>query len=283
MSKISIILGAKKITAAAYDIALNKVASAEAVYTSKEDAAIEAAALAKKLIREKKLNDVESIGLAVASCIGCPVTAAQTIADATGLDVNVDTMINAMALGEAYLGANDASSIILLRIGDKVESSIVIDHKIFAGFDGLGGNLAHMVIDNGGYACKCGREGCFEAYVNKAGIKQIAADAGMNDAENVTLESMFAAAKAGCEKAQAAKTFYIEHLASAVTDIINLFQPHQLVILGQLTALGDDLMQPMMEIVLRDQYTRHSPNQCKVRIDNYGHEAALVGALLLDR
>ena len=39
-------------------------------------------------------------------------------------------------------------------------------------------------------------------------------------------------------------------------------------------------MKPMMEIVLRDQYTRHSPNKCNVRFASDAN-TALIGAALI--
>ena len=274
---ISVEFGAKKLSAALFTKEYNKTACAEAEYscTCKDSAIADAAKLVKSLIENNKLSasDVEFIGAAVPECYGCPCCIASEIEKQTGIKTVAESTINARALGEAKLAGK--SSLIMLSIDDKVESGIVIDNKVYAGFSHLGGKVAHMVIDVGGYECECGRKGCFEAYVANAGVKQIASDAGVK-AE--TLAQLFAMNDAAAE---AAKTTYIEHLANGITDIINLFQPHELVLDGPFTKVGDPIMKPMMEIVLRDQYTRHSPNKCNVRFANTEADTVLLGAALI--
>jgi len=274
---ISVEFGAKKLSAALFTKEYNKTACAEAEYscTCKDAAIADAAKLVKSLIENNKLSasDVEFIGAAVPECYGCPCCIASEIEKQTGIKTVAESTVNARALGEAKLAGK--SSLIMLSIDDKVESGIVIDNKVYAGFSHLGGKVAHMVIDVGGYECECGRKGCFEAYVSNAGVKHIAADAGVK-AE--TLAELFAMTDAAAE---AAKTTYIEHLANGITDIINLFQPHELVLDGPFTKVGDPIMKPMMEIVLRDQYTRHSPNKCNVRFANTEADTVLLGAALI--
>lgn len=177
--------------------------------------------------------------------------------------------INEKAL--ALAAKEGVSSLIVIKIGDTVESSIILDGKVFNGFSGLGGRIGHMIIDHDGLECVCGNKGCFEAYVTPEGVKkqyaQAAAAAGKAalKAEEVTLETVFAAADKGDAAAIAAKNSYVAHLASALTDIINLFQTEKLFVCGDLSKLGDALIKPTMDIVLADQYTRHSPNKCEVR------------------
>ena len=276
---ISVVLG-EKIKAAVYSKDYKQTAASEAAYscTCKESALADAAKLVKAVMADNgiKAEDVEFIGAAIPESYGCPCCAASEIEKQTGIKTAAETVINAKALGEAYL-AGDKSSLITLKIDETVESGIVIDKKIYAGFSHMGGRVAHMVIDFGGYDCTCGRKGCFEAYVSSAGVKKIAADNGVN-AE--TIAELFAK---DCSCANAAKTFYIEHLANAITDIINLFQPEELVLEGAFTKVGDPIMKPMMEIVLRDQYTRHSPNKCNVRFANTEADTALMGAALIIR
>ena len=83
-------------------------------------------------------------------------------------------------------------------------------------------------------------------------------------------------------KAETAKKLYVDYLASGITNIINLFQPNELVLDGPFTKVGDALMNPMMDIILREQYSRNMPNKCNVRFTN-NEDTALIGAALLAR
>ena len=223
-----------------------------------------------------KPSDVAYIGVAVEDA---PLAVAADIEKSTGIKCYGASVISTRALGEAYL-ANDVLDLCLLKIDDTVECGIVIDKKMYAGEGQLGGKVAHMIINFGGYECSCGSKGCFEAYANNAGLRRIATDAGVADASSITHASLFAMTT---PEAEAAKKLYVEYLASGITNIINLFQPNELVLEGDFAEAGDALMAPMMDIILREQYTHGMPNKCNIRFANKDTDTAIIGASLLGR
>ncbi len=277
MYTISVLLGKESVKAVLFASDFNKIKEYNAE-CSKETAVEVAADLAKKL----RLNhgipavQIKCVGVAVECGVGCPCCIAEEIEKVAEVKTAAASVVKAKALGEAYL--EKKNSLIYLKIDEKVESGIVIDKALYTGFDGKGGNVAHMVIDCGGFECTCGRKGCFEAYVTNSGIKKIAAQNNIVGSDNLTVKSLYAM---DGEAVDAAKKFYIEHLASGITDIINLFQPEELVLEGEFTEVGDAIMNPMMEIVLKDQYTRHSDNKTNVRFAKHGECATLIGATML--
>ncbi len=275
---ISVVLSKEKIKAAVYDKEYKKIAMSE--NTALPTAAC-AAKLCKELLAENGVSadKVVHVGVALPEDMGCPHLFAEEMERLIGVKTIAESYVGAKALGEAYL-AGDTDSLILLTLGDTVESAVVLDRKLFSGFNRLGGKFAHTVIHFGGYECSCGRKGCLESYVSTAGIKRIATDAGIENAESITLAELFRKTDAA---SAVAKRAYIEKLASAVTSIINLFQTRELVLDGELTMLGDALMKPMMEIVLREQYSRDLPNKCNVRFANKAEETVLIGAALLSK
>ncbi len=174
--------------------------------------------------------------------------------------LNENISVRDRALAEARNSGVD--SLILFHIDDTVETAIVLENKIYGGSDGTAGNFAHTVLNFGGYECSCGRRGCLSAYVSTAGMRRQARDCGVEDADTLTLPALFSRTDAA---ATLAKNRYVENLASAVTSAINLFQTREFVITGAPARVGDALYLPMMEIVLREQYSRNMPNKCNVR------------------
>ncbi|MBQ7827069.1 MAG: ROK family protein [Clostridia bacterium] len=225
-----------------------------------------------------KAADVDYIGIAIDGS-ACPCCVAADVEKATGIKCNAAPLIGARALGEAYV-ADDEASLIMLKIDDTVDCGIVIDRKIYAGANHLGGKIAHMVIDFDGYECTCGRKGCFEAYASNSGFRRIVAEAGIADAESMTPVKLYAMNTPAAEEA---KKLYVEYLTSGITTVINLFQPHELVLEGPFTEVGDAIMAPMMEIILREQYSHGMPNKCNIRFSNTEADTALIGAALLGR
>ncbi len=226
-----------------------------------------------------KTSDVDYIGVAVEDSMDALDSITTDIEKNTGIKCFGSSVISAKSLGEAYT-SNDTPYLVMLKIDDTIETGIVIDKKIYSGAHQLGGDIAHIVINFGGYNCTCGRQGCFEAYAGNSGLKRIAAESGVADAEFLTHKKLFNMTTPDAERA---KKLYVEYLASGITDIINLFQPHELVLDGPFTEVGDELMKPLLDIVLREQYTHDAPNKCNVRFSNMMVDTALIGAALLGR
>ena len=223
--------------------------------------------------------EVGYVSVAADSSFGTPDAIAAELEKSIGIKCYGVSLMNARALGEAWL-TNDRPSLFLLKIDDAIECGIVIDKKVYSGINQLGGKIAHTVIDFGGYECSCGRRGCFEAYAGNSGLRRIAAESGVEGASSLTHSKLFAMATPEAERA---KRLYVEYLASGITDVINLFQPHELVLEGPFTKVGDELMNPLMEIILREQYSSSIPNKCNIRYPNTEADTALIGASLLGR
>lgn len=281
MYVISIVFETDNIKAVVYGKDYDRVAVKEGGYSSEDNAVANAATLCKSLLCECaiKAEDVEYIGAAVPQGMGALCDVAQALEREVGIKTMAEDMINAKALGEAY-AAGDKSSLVMIKIEDTIESGVVIDKKIYAGVAHLGGKLAHMVINFGGYDCACGRKGCFEAYASNGALKRIASEAGVADAEEITAAKLFAKCDSAAE---AAKEEYVSYLANAITNVINLFQPQELVLEGSFTEAGDALMKPLMDIVLREQYSRDLPDKCNVRFANTDVDTTSIGAALIGR
>ena len=189
------------------------------------------------------------------------------------------SFISARALGEAYM-TNDVPFLVMLKVDETIECGIVIDKNIYSGVRGQGVNVADMVVNFGGYECSCGRRGCFKVYSSNSGLKRIAAESGVANAEQLTHKELFAM---NTPEAEHAKQLYVAYLASGITNIINLFQPNEMVLEGPFTEVGDELMAPMTEAILREQYTHSMPHKCNVRFSNKEADTALLGGALLGR
>ena len=242
----------------------------------KEGGCAETAKLCLEIMSEKGIKpaDVDYIGVAADTS-----DVVAEIEKNTGIKCIGASVISARALGEAYM-ASDVPFLIMLKIDDTVECGIVMDQKIYSGVDQIGANVARMVIDFGGYECSCGRRGCFEAYAGNAGLKRIAAESGVAEADSLTHVKLF---NMNTPEAEKAKKLYVEYLANGITNIINLFQPNELVLEGPFTEIGDALWTPLMDIIMREQYTHSMPNKGNIKFSNKEADTALLGGALLGR
>ena len=208
--------------------------------------------------------------------------------------VLIENDANAAALAEALSGAaKGTKKSVMITLGTGVGGGIVIDGKVYSGFNHAGGELGHIVIEKGGRPCSCGRRGCWEAYSSATGLVNMTREK-VNECKikgipslmvdefeetgRVSARTAFAAMKKGDKAGSEVVREYIDYLACGVANIINIFQPEVLSIGGGICGEGDYLLKPLLEIVDTEQYTRNVPNRCKVRIAELGNDAGIIGA-----
>lgn len=203
---------------------------------------------------------------------------------------------NAAALGEAVGGTAKGKRLsVMITLGTGVGGGVIIDGKIYSGFNYAGAELGHTVIEYNGRQCSCGRKGCFEAYASATALvsmtkEKLAAckDTLMwemcgNDINKADARIAFAAMKKGDRAGKEVVDMYISYLACGITNMINIFQPEVLLIGGGVCNERDYLLKPLTEIVNADQYTRNQAVKTEIKIAALGNDAGIVGAAALGR
>ena len=208
--------------------------------------------------------------------------------------VTIENDANAAAWGEAKVGAAKGSkSSIMITLGTGVGGGIIIDDKIYSGFNYAGAELGHIVIVCDGKPCSCGRKGCWEAYSSAtalvrmteekiaeceaAGKKTIMADM-VAERGKVSGRTSFDAMRAGDEAAKEVVDSYIKHLACGLINIINIFQPDVLCIGGGIAGQGENLLGPLRTIIEQERFTKYNDKQTQVCIATLGNDAGIIGA-----
>lgn len=277
-----------------------------------EDAVVEKmAGLCKKLLDEKKLtvDDIEYVGIATPGTAdhdrGIVVYSNNIkflnypIADKFKSFLPVKSVIiendaNAAAKGEAQCGAAKGhKDSVMITLGTGVGGGIIINNKVYSGFNYAGAELGHTVIEAGGRKCTCGRRGCWEAYSSATGLINMTKekleetkDTIMwemvgGDIEKVSGRTAFDAMRKGDKAGKDVVDKYIFYLAAGITNMINIFQPEVLVIGGGVCNEKNYLTDPINEIVAVEQYSRHSDKKTEVKIAELGNDAGIIGAAML--
>ena len=86
---------------------------------------------------------------------------AAMIKERTGKPVYIHNDANVAAYGEVVAGAaKGCKNVVVITLGTGVGGGVIIDGKIYSGFNSFGGELGHTVIVHNGEPCPCGRRGC---------------------------------------------------------------------------------------------------------------------------
>lgn len=202
---------------------------------------------------------------------------------------------NCAALGEAVAGgAKGVSTAIMLTLGTGVGGGIIIDKKIYDGFNSAGGELGHAVIVVDGEPCTCGRRGCLEAYASATALIRQTIEAARKNPDSLINEMVggdyskiggktaFDAMRQGDRTGTEVVNRYIYYLATGVINYINIFQPEVLLIGGGISKEGDTLLEPIRKLAREHSYSKDENKQTRIMRAVLGNDAGIIGAAMLD-
>lgn len=213
-----------------------------------------------------------------------------------GTKVFVENDANAAAYGEVIGGAGQGyNDVVVITLGTGVGGGIIINGKIYTGFNFCGAELGHMVIEYNGRSCNCGRKGCFEAYASASALIKATKEAmngdknskmwgiADNSLDNVNGVTAFDGMRMGDETAKSVVDEYISYLGCGLTNVVNIFQPEVLLIGGGICKEGENLTGPLEKIISEDSYCVDAEKVTKLAIAKLGNDAGIIGAANLYR
>lgn len=216
------------------------------------------------------------------------------LSDKLGTEVFVENDANAAAFGEVVNGAGKGyKNVVVVTLGTGVGGGIIIDGKIYTGFNFCGAELGHTVIEYGGRPCGCGRKGCFEAYSSATALIRMTKEAMEadrntkmwelceNSLDNVDGKTAFDGMRAGDAAAENVVRTYINYLGCGLTNIVNTFQPELLLIGGGICKEGENLTLPLRKIIEEESYCIDPNRSTKLDIAKLGNDAGIIGAAYL--
>ena len=204
--------------------------------------------------------------------------------------VNIENDANAAAYGEYIKNGNGADSYIFMTLGTGVGGGIIINGKIYRGFNCAGAEIGHTTIMLDGKQCTCGKKGCLESYASVTALIEQTAEK-MDECHDSMMHewvlkhgkingrTAFECAKAGDKAAIEVKERYIKYIAEGVSNMINIFQPEVFVIGGGISKEGDELLIPIKKFVYENDYNKHMP-KTDIKIAELFNDAGIVGAAM---
>ncbi len=223
---------------------------------------------------------------------GAPLAAA--VGARLDLPVALENDANAAACGEAACGAGrGAESMIAVTFGTGIGGGIVLGGRLLTGCNHAGGELGHIVIRQGGKPCACGRRGCYERYASATALIEMTYEqaarhpgtalAALAGAGEITGRTAFDLARAGDPLAIAVRDAYLENVACGLVNLVQIFQPARIVLGGGIAGEGVGLVEPLQQILDREDYARYHTRRTHLTVAALGNDAGIVGAALIRR
>lgn len=207
--------------------------------------------------------------------------------------VKIGNDANAAALGEAVAGAAKGSSVsVMITLGTGVGGGIIIDNKMYCGFNAAAGELGHIVIEAGGRPCNCGRRGCWESYSSATALIKMTNEkieecrregraSKLLDVTRVSGRTACDLMRQGDEAAKEVYDEYIRYLATGLVNIVNIFQPEVISLGGGVSGEGQSLIDSLLPIIKKEQYGGGIVKETEIKIAELGNSAGMIGAAAL--
>jgi len=212
------------------------------------------------------------------------------ISELLGLPATLDNDANCATYGEWWQGAGRGSRFLAgVTLGTGIGGGLILDGKLVRGASGCGGELGHTTIDFTGRRCACGNYGCLEAYASgpniaararegiEAGDSSILVDLVDGALDRITAVTVYDALLKGDEHAQAVMLETAKILGAGIANLVNLFNPEVVVVVGGVTRAGEHLFTPLRTEVRRRAFAE-AVRVCRIVPGQLGDAAGVVGA-----
>jgi glucokinase len=214
----------------------------------------------------------------------------QIIRDRLGLPAALDNDANCAVLGEWWVGAARGSRhAIGITIGTGIGGGLILDGKLYHGASDVAGEIGHTTIDVEGRRCKCGNYGCLEAYASgpnialraveeiQAGAVSMLPSLVGGDLKKVTAQTVYRAAKDGDELALEVVNDTARFLGVGIGNLLNVFNPEVVVVMGGVTLAGDHLFVPLRRETARRAF-KPAVAACRIVPGELSGTAGVYGA-----
>ena len=178
------------------------------------------------------------------SLIGHPFD--KDLGKALDREVRLANDANCFALSEASDGAAQGLGVVFgVILGTGVGGGVVVDGKVLAGRNAVAGEWGHNPLPwpdrdeaQGGRHCRrcyCGKDGCVETFLSGPGMAE---QHFLTAGEKLAAAAIAARAAEGDPVARATLERYADRLARALATVINVLDPHAIVLGGGMSNLS---------------------------------------------
>jgi predicted NBD/HSP70 family sugar kinase len=184
----------------------------------------------------------------------------------------------ATAIGEFVYGGAHAhdENLIVVNVKHGIGSGILVNGQLFQGDGGGAGEIGHVVVQENGELCRCGKHGCLETISSaRAVLRQL---------NLKSLDEAKSAFDAGDEKTQWVIKNTAHYLGISLANLIGILNIQKIIITGDMTRFGASWMDEVNNSMRNAALARLSENT-KLELGTLDYRACILGAsafLLLD-
>ena len=188
--------------------------------------------------------------------------------------VLVDNDVNIMALGESWVMESTLADFLFVKVGTGIGAGLILGGDIHRGAQGAAGDIGHIPVADFDTVCRCGNIGCVESVAGGAALaRQLAA---MGKDTTNSRDVMELVSRGDPDASQAVREAG-RLLGRVLAAAVNLLNPAMIMIGGDLSEAGDQLLAGVREVVYQ-RSTALATNGLVIASSTIGDRAGVVGA-----
>lgn len=192
-------------------------------------------------------------------------------------DLRLANDANCCALAEATLGAAKGLDVVFgVILGTGCGGGLVVHGRILRGAHGIAGEWGHNTLPGESTPCYCGQAGCIETVLAGPSLERFYRESG---GESIRLPEIARRARVGDPLAAATLDRLQKKFAEAISVVINILDPHAIVIGGGVGNL--DILYTEETRRLIEGHIFHDVLHTKILRPALGDSAGVFGAAML--
>jgi len=208
--------------------------------------------------------------------------------------VLLENDVNLGALGIKNYGVGkDATNMLAVFVGTGIGGGVVIDKKMYRGFNFVAGEIGHMLVQKNGPKCGCGKKGCFEALASRTAIvnniindvKKLKKKSVLSDLIKSNERIKSGALRNAIDKKDKVVTKRITEACEVIGDVLasvcNLMNFDMIVLGGGVIEALGDFMLPIIKQQFNNQVFTAAAKGVKIVPSKLADDAAIYGGLAL--
>lgn len=173
------------------------------------------------------------------------------ISGSTDVPIVVDNDTNALVLASGLTGlSGGARSFVYLNCDEGVGAGFMNNGRVFYGSNSQSCEVGHITIDPNGPVCKCGRRGCFQAYVSDA---EILRRMNWNGARADNIDKAIRLYGEGNPYARESFSATVSYINMAIRNVIMMFDPELIILRNRWMTALPELFGEVSGAVLRSK------------------------------
>ena len=203
------------------------------------------------------------------------------------LPVTVLNDSQATAIGEFVYGGNHPfeSNLIVVTVKHGIGAGILVNGRLFQGDGGGAGEIGHVVVQEDGALCRCGKRGCLESIASARAVLQRAvalapeySDSTLaKNLQDISLDAIRAAWGENDPLARRVMSDAAHYLGISMASLVGALNIQKIVLSGDLTMFGESWLGSVQEAMAQASLARMAQDT-KLELGTLEFKACILGA-----